>query len=146
MSKRNIGLYRYLIAITLGLGCVLIAASTSANDDSQFIPVTLKYVIDGDTFRGFVNGDIDDVPIRLRDVDTPERRGKCQQEKDMALEATDYLKKLLKTGVIELSNVGEDKYGRVLADVYVDKQSVSKLIIENGYGRQWSGRRESWCN
>ena len=56
-------------------------------------------VYDGDTFR--VN--IDSLPpivgkniaIRLEGVDTPEIKGKCQYEKDLALEARDFVRKKL---------------------------------------------------
>ena len=56
-------------------------------------------VYDGDTFRV----DIDslppivgkNIPIRLNGVDTPEIRGKCQYEKDLALKARDFVRKML---------------------------------------------------
>jgi len=35
------------------------------------------------------------MPIRLNGVDTPEIHGKCQYEKDLALKARDFVRKML---------------------------------------------------
>ena len=56
-------------------------------------------VYDGDTFRV----DIDslppivgkNIPIRLNGVDTPEIRGKCEHEKDLAIKARDFVRNKL---------------------------------------------------
>ena len=63
--------------------------------------VVEKYLsnYDGDTFRV----DIPDVhpiigqniPIRLRGVDTPEIRGRCDEEKVLAIKARDFVRDLL---------------------------------------------------
>jgi len=78
----------------------------------QYDTVTVSKVIsvyDGDTFR--VN--IDSLPpivgkniaIRVNGVDTPEIRGKCQYEKDLALEARDFVRgKLANAKEIKLTN------------------------------------------
>ena len=78
----------------------------------QYGTVTVSKVIsvyDGDTFR--VN--IDSLPpivgkniaIRVNGVDTPEIRGKCQYEKDLALEARDFVRgKLANAKEIKLTN------------------------------------------
>jgi len=40
-----------------------------------------------------------------------------------------------------------DKFGgRVLGDVLIDGQSLTKMLIEKGYAREYYGdAKESWC-
>ena len=77
----------------------ILLTTLSAQAAPQYGTVTVSKVIsvyDGDTFR--VN--IDSLPpivgkniaIRVNGVDTPEIRGKCQYEKDLALEARDFVR------------------------------------------------------
>jgi len=91
---------------------VVILAILPAQAAPQYGTVTVSKVIsvyDGDTFR--VN--IDSLPpivgkniaIRVNGVDTPEIRGKCQYEKDLALEARDFVRgKLANAKEIKLTN------------------------------------------
>ena len=93
----------------------------------QYGTVTVSKVIsvyDGDTFR--VNIDSlppivgKNIPIRVNGVDTPEIRGKCQYEKDLALEARDFVRvKLSNAKEIKLTNLQRGKYFRVVANVLV---------------------------
>ena len=90
----------------------IIIATQSLQAAPQYGTVTVSKVIsvyDGDTFR--VN--IDSLPpivgkniaIRVNGVDTPEIRGKCQYEKDLALEARDFVRgKLANAKEIKLTN------------------------------------------
>ena len=91
-------LARYgLTRVAIALCVATITLSTQAAP--QYGTVTISKVIsvyDGDTFR--VN--IDSLPpivgkniaIRVNGVDTPEIRGKCQYEKNLALEARDFVR------------------------------------------------------
>ena len=99
------------MAINLLFLMILLIVS-SINAAPQYGTVTVSKVIsvyDGDTFR--VN--IDSLPpivgkniaIRVNGVDTPEIRGKCQYEKDLALEARDFVRgKLANAKEIKLTN------------------------------------------
>ncbi len=40
---------------------------------------------------------------------------------------------------------GKDQYGRTLAVVLVDGESVGAKLIEEGHAHPWAGRRETWC-
>ena len=91
---------------------VVLALSISANAKPQYGSLSVSKVnsvYDGDTFRV----DIDVLPpiigkniaIRVNGVDTPEIRGKCQYEKDLALEARDFVRgKLANAKEIKLTN------------------------------------------
>ena len=117
-------------------------------------PVVEKYLsnYDGDTFRV----DIPDVhpiigqniPIRLRGVDTPEILGKCDEEKALAIKARDFVRDLLANAEsIILQNIGRDDFFRILADVSVDGVDLSRTLIQNKLGRFYDGgKKESWCD
>ena len=127
----------------------------SAEAAPEYGAVTVSRVIsvyDGDTFRV----DIDslppivgkNIPIRLNGVDTPEIRGKCQYEKDLALKARDFLrKKLANAKEIKLTKLQRGKYFRVVADVMVDGVSLEQELLENKLAYKYTGgKKSSWCD
>jgi micrococcal nuclease len=109
-------------------------------------------VYDGDTFRV----DIDslppivgkNIPIRLNGIDTPEIRGKCQYEKDLALKARDFVRnKLANAKEIKLTKLQRGKYFRVVADVMIDGVSLEQELLENKLAYKYTGgKKSSWCN
>jgi endonuclease YncB( thermonuclease family) len=143
----NILMRFYLIAFLLLLSIGLQAKP-------QYGTVTVSEVIsvyDGDTFR--VN--IDSLPpivgrniaIRVNGVDTPEIRGKCQYEKNLALEARDFVRaKLANAKEIKLTNLQRGKYFRVVANVVVDGVSLEQELLDNELAYEYSGGKKlSWC-
>ena len=98
-------------------------------------------VIDGDTFR--YGGE----KIRIADIDTPELRGRCAYEKELAARATRRLAMLLAAGPFQLDPVerDEDRYGRKLRIVTRGGRSIGDQLVSEGLARTWSGRREPWC-
>ena len=138
-----------LLLLTLFLGVL------SAQAAPEYGTVTVSKVIsvyDGDTFRV----DIDslppivgkNIPIRLNGVDTPEIRGKCQYEKDLALIARDFVRnKLANAKEIKLTRLQRGKYFRVVADVYLDGVSLEQELLENQLAYKYTGGKKSnWCN
>ena len=120
----------------------------------QYGTVTVSKVIsvyDGDTFR--VN--IASLPpivgkniaIRVNGVDTPEIRGKCQYEKNLALEARDFVRgKLANAKEIKLTNLQRGKYFRVVANVLVDGVSLEQELLDNKLAYSYDGGKKlSWC-
>ena len=116
--------------------------------------VTVSKVIsvyDGDTFR--VNIDSlppivgKNIPVRLEGVDTPEINGKCQYEKDLALEARDFVRSKLSNAVeILLNDLQRGKYFRIVAKVYIDGVSLEEELLQNGLAYQYNGGKKSnWC-
>lgn len=109
-------------------------------------------VYDADTFRV----DIDawppivgkNVPIRVLGVDAPEIRGKCPSEKLAAKQARAFtLSSLSGATQIELRNIKRGKYFRLLAEVYIDGNSLSEMLIDAGHARYYAGgKRERWCS
>ncbi len=134
--------------------CCLILLPFLTHAKAEFGDVQISRVVsvyDGDTFRV----DIDhwpalvgkNAPIRVKQVDTPEMRGKCALEKNMAKQAKRFTLQLLaKATEIELINIERGKYFRVLADVYIDDQSLAELLIANHLARPYAGgKRRGWC-
>jgi micrococcal nuclease len=120
----------------------------------QYGTVTVSKVIsvyDGDTFR--VN--IASLPpivgkniaIRVNGVDTPEIRGKCQYEKNLALEARDFVRgKLANAKEIKLTNLQRGKYFRVVANVVVDGVSLEQELLDNKLAYRYDGGKKlNWC-
>jgi len=138
-----------LLLLTLFLGVL------SAQAAPEYGTVTVSKVIsvyDGDTFRV----DIDslppivgkNIPIRLNGVDTPEIRGKCKYEKDLAVKARDFVRnKLANAKEIKLNNLQRGKYFRVVANVMVDGVSLEQELLENELAYKYTGgKKSSWCN
>ena len=87
--------------------------------------------------------------IRILGIDTPEIKGECKEEKDLALKGRELANELFKSAkTVRLENLDWDKYGgRVLADVYLDEELYSKKLIDAGLARFYDGgTKESWCN
>jgi len=116
--------------------------------------VVEKYLsaYDGDTFRMNIS-DVHpiigrDMPIRLRGVDTPEIRGRCDEEKALAIKARDFVRDLLANAEsIILQNIKRGSFFRIVADVSVDGVDLSRTLIQNKLGRPYDGgKKESWCD
>ena len=132
------------------LACFLsgeVLANGWGNEPPDDVKVlSIESVYDGDTFRAILPDKPKSQRVRVRGIDTPEIKGKCDYEKQLAIKARDHARKLLfNASKITLSNVGKDYYKRVLATVWVDGKRLDALLIERGLGRKWGGKRENWC-
>lgn len=139
--------------VLLALVMVTGAAFASANNEN-YGNVTVSEVTsiyDGDTLRVNVAGwpSIvgNRIAVRVKDIDTPELRGRCEQEKQLARKAKQATVSMLRNGKkIELRNLQRDKYFRLLADVYVDNQSLGVALKKAGLARAYQGGTKSnWC-
>jgi micrococcal nuclease len=137
------------------LFCICFLGVLSVQAAPEYGTVIVSRIInvyDGDTFRV----DIDllppivgkNIPIRLNGVDTPEIRGKCKYEKDLAIKARDFVRnKLANAKEIKLNNLQRGKYFRVVADVMVDGVSLEQELLENELANKYSGgKKSSWCD
>ena len=107
-------------------------------------------VYDGDTIRARVHiwlGQEVSVLIRVKGVDTPEIRGKCPKEKELAQQARDFTREFVGDFVM-IIDPENDKYGgRALAYVMnKDGQSLGQALIDQGLAREYlGGTRQGWC-
>jgi micrococcal nuclease len=114
-------------------------------------PVEVLRVLDGDTFEARVRlwpGLEITTKVRLRGIDAPELRARCEEERAKALAARDALQAILDQGDVGISAVTLDKYGgRVVADASTRATpDVSAALLSSGLARSYAGgRREPWC-
>ena len=110
-------------------------------------PITRGKVIkvyDGDTITiasklSNVNDIIYRFPVRLNGIDTPEIKGKTATEKELAKKARDALSNIIMDKMVVLKNVSTEKYGRLLADVYIDELCLNEWMLENKYAVKYDG-------
>ncbi|WP_275677599.1 thermonuclease family protein [Neobacillus drentensis] len=100
------------------------------------VPVTWVATIDGDTIKVRVEGNIETVRYLL--IDTPESKkpGMCVQP--FAMEAFQRNEELVRAGEITLEvekGNDRDSYGRLLAYVFVNGNSVQETLLKEGLAR-----------
>lgn len=101
-------------------------------------------VVDGDTLW------LDGVNYRLEGYDTPEPHNNvCGgfAEIDLARAATSRFMDLLNQNDWELRSLGSaDRYGRVLANIYINGEDVGDILVREGLARYWPDGDEFWCD
>lgn len=103
-------------------------------------------VYDADTITIASKLPYDDSPIyrlsvRLNGINTPEIKGKgvSDEEKQAAKIARDYVSNLVLNKFVKLENIESEKYGRILADVYIDNIHLNDLLIRERYAVKYDG-------
>lgn len=108
-------------------------------------------IYDGDTFRVNISywPDIigQKIPVRVNGIDTPEMRGKCKNEIELARKAKKVTVDMLRNSKkIELRNIKRGKYFRIVADVFVDGKSLAEVLVQKNLAYRYSGgKKKSWC-
>jgi len=89
------------------------------------------------------------ITVRVNGVDTPEMTSKSACTKRLAVKAREVVAAKLKAAKqIALRNPGRDKYFRILADVEIDGEKLSKTLLDLKLARPYSGGTKSlkpWC-
>jgi endonuclease YncB( thermonuclease family) len=80
--------------------------------------------------------------VRLNGIDTPEIKGKCEDEKKCAKMVRDALSGLILNKEVVLKNIQSEKYGRILADVYFGDIHVNEWLLSNRYAVRYSGGKK----
>ena len=109
-------------------------------------------VVDGDTIDVIIDLGFDlykKERVRVAGVDTPEKRTRNLEEKELGIDATNWL-----TGQLDSAIDGEDdlvirteidggfgKYGRLLGWLYIgeDTESINERMIREGYAWEYDG-------
>jgi endonuclease YncB( thermonuclease family) len=166
----NVGLLLAAVTFVLGLGIGSTVGPVTAGRSSEvqspplsqpprseFSPVRLGQpaevlrVIDGDTFEARINlwpGLEVTTRVRLRGIDAPELKARCDDERIKAEAARDALRAMLDQGEVGITRVTLDKYGgRVVADAFTAATpNVSAALLDAGYARRYAGgHRDGWC-
>lgn len=79
--------------------------------------------------------------VRLNGIDAPEMKGKgiTEEEKAAAYEAQQFVSKLILNKYVTLQNVSNEKYGRILADVYIGDIHLNELLLRKYYVVPYDG-------
>lgn len=95
--------------------------------------VFVLFVYDGDTFT-VLNAQNEKITIRINEIDAPEVANRKYKKKLQAHgnKSKIFLKNLIEKNVVEINALGEDIYGRTLADVFIDSKNVAEILLENG--------------
>lgn len=101
-------------------------------------------VYDGDTITiaaklPFAGSPLYRLSVRLNGIDTPEIKGKSDEEKECAKMARDAVADLILHKEISLKNIQSEKYGRILADVYLGDLCVNEWIVRERLGVKYDG-------
>ena len=118
----------------------------------NFRVTSIDRVLDGDTIDVTIDLGFDlykKERVRVAGVDTPEKRTRDKEEKELGLDATAWLKEKLDGAlrgddelIIRTELVGGvGKYGRLLGWLYVgdDDLSLNELMITEGYAWAYDG-------
>ena len=102
------------------------------------VGVTFSKCVDGDTAWFVIDGK--ETKVRFLAIDAPEIAHSGEEAEEYGNEASDYACSMLKKADnIELryeqGDDAVDKYGRVLAWVFVDNKNLNELLVSKGYAQ-----------
>ena len=110
--------------------------STETGGTTAHIPVELVKTIDGDTIKVRYNGQEENVRYLL--IDTPETNHPRLGKQPFGDQAKERNRELVNSGELSIEfDIGDrtDKYGRLLAYVYVNGKSVQETLLREGLAR-----------
>mgnify|MGYP003783443279 CR=1 FL=1 len=122
--------------------------SINYSDTVKFVPPikggTVIKVYDGDTITianklPYEASPLYRFSVRINGIDCPEMRTSNETEKQCAQLAKEFLLNMIMNKYIYLENIDIDKYGRILADVMIDGQNVSELMIKERLAVRYAG-------
>ena len=112
----------------------------------------INRVLDGDTIDVTIDLGFDlfkKERVRIAGVDTPEKRTRDLEEKELGIDATNWLKERLEGALAGEENLtirtelvgGVGKYGRLLGWLYVgdEDKSLNEQMIAEGYAWAYDG-------
>ena len=83
--------------------------------------------------------------VRLSGIDAPELDSKDIQEKHLALRSQKILSDKILYRNVFLKNTSTEKYGRLLAEVYLDDLHINQWMILNGYAVHYMDKKKRKC-
>lgn len=141
-----------IFVYSLWLLTVLITSALSEETYGSVVVSKAVSIYDGDTFKVNIEGYPaivgEKMSVRVKGIDTPEIKGKCAKEKELAHKAKQIVVELMKKAkVVELRNMQRDKYFRIVSDVYIDGKNLSFLLIEKNLAVTYDGgtKTKNWC-
>jgi len=118
----------------------------------NFRVIEINRVVDGDTIDVTIDLGIDRYKkerVRIAGVDTPEKRTRDLDEKELGIDATNWMKEKLDGAISGDDDLiirtelvgGMGKYGRLLGWLYIGdgETSLNEQMIEEGYAWAYDG-------
>ena len=132
------------MVLLLAFALVLLAPVPAFATD--FTNVTYHRCYDGDTCTVTIPAVHplfgEKIRVRIAGIDAPGMRGKCEDEKALAIKAREKVRSLMdKASRIDLRGVARGKYFRIVADIMVAGVSVGTLLIAEGLARSYKWRK-----
>ncbi len=145
LEKKGLGVAAIIVIVALLLPTL---AGAYDFDDVQYIRA-----YDGDTITFTIPNTHPlfgkHIPVRVLGIDTPEIRGKCVLEKQLALDAPRLVRNVLKNAQrIDLKDATRGKYFRIVARVDVDGIDLSEHLIVKDLAVPNDGgtKVKDWCD
>ena len=136
----------------------------NTNNCYNFRVISVDRVVDGDTIDVTLDLGFNickSERIRVAGIDTPEKRTRNLEEKELGIDATEWLKSKLEGAIAGEEDLviktelegGMGKYGRLLGWLYIGypkchddcncechhQKSINELIVEEGYAWEYDG-------
>ena len=92
---------------------------------NAYTPLENILVVDGDTIRAEAKGK--EIKIRLVEIDAPE------MNQPFGAQSKNFLNRLLYEKEVTLIAQGEDRYGRVLGNLFSNELNVNMLMVKFGF-------------
>tara|TARA_B100000519_G_scaffold88697_1_gene76892 strand:+ start:2176 stop:2568 length:393 start_codon:yes stop_codon:yes gene_type:complete len=105
----------------------------------------IKKVVDGDTVDIVIDLGFSLTKkerVRLAGIDTPESRTKNLEEKELGLDAKDFLERRLNDSIgynLKVKTEKDGKYGRMLGWFIIGEINLNKEMVERGYAWKYDG-------
>lgn len=134
LKKRTLWIACFLLLLVITVCCIStpqVAANPlvfkNTNVKSEYLPVQVISVENGDTFRALVDGK--ERIVRLACVSPPET-----EQQPFGKAATDKLKELLPIGkTVSLRVIEVDKHDRVIAEVFRSSTPINLQMVQEGF-------------
>jgi endonuclease YncB( thermonuclease family) len=81
--------------------------------------------------------------VRLNGLDAPEMKSDDKDEKIAARISQKMLENLILHKEVKLKNCQTEKYGRILADVYLGNVCINNIMIERRYAIKYDGGKKT---
>ena len=113
--------------------------------DKHIYSAKLVRVVDGDTADAMIDLGFNTHikrRVRMYGINAPESRTRDLEEKKKGLAAKERLKEILASDNIIMKSHGKGKYGRILGEMYVEKDqeiSVNDILVREGHAKKYFG-------
>ena len=146
-----------IIIILLSSLCINSANAFSLlpwKKDAKLYKFEVLRIIDGDSIKVYVEDlpkNLQKTTIRLARIDTPESGSKaqCEEERLLAIKAKEYTSNFLaQSKKPKFEPIGYEKYGRILAEVFVEKKNLANELVKANLAIHYDGghKENPWCN